>query len=60
MMHSKLVIFVDFRMWHDLTLNGIFTFSTSANVRDHFYEWKLELFDKVNVDVRIDFMHPNQ
>ena len=41
----------------DLTPDGIFTFSASAGAGDHLYELKLELFDKVNVEVRIDYMH---
>jgi len=36
----------------DLTPDGIFTFSGSAGAEDHQYELKLELFDKVNVEVR--------
>lgn len=36
----------------DLTPDGIFTFSGSAGAKDQLYESKLELFDKVNVEVR--------
>lgn len=36
----------------DLTPDGTFTFSGSAGAEDHQYELKLELFDKVNVEVR--------
>lgn len=36
----------------DLTPDGIFTFSASAGAKDQLYESRLELFDKVNVEVR--------
>ena len=36
----------------DLTPDGTFTFSASAGAADNQYELKLELFDKVNVEVR--------
>lgn len=37
----------------DLTPEGDFTFSGSAGAGDNQYELKLELFDKVNVEVRL-------
>lgn len=36
----------------DLTPDGVFTFTASAGAGDKPYEVKLELFDKVNVEVR--------
>lgn len=36
----------------DVTPGGVFTFSGSAGAEDRQYELKLELFDKVNVEVR--------
>lgn len=36
----------------NLEPEGVFTFSASAGAEDHTYELKLELFDKVNVEVR--------
>jgi hypothetical protein len=36
----------------DLTPEGDFIFSGSAGAGDNQYELKLELFDKVNVEVR--------
>jgi len=39
----------------DLTPEGVFTFSGSAGTADHQYELKLELFEKVNVEVRRRF-----
>lgn len=41
----------------DLTPDGIFTFSASAGSKDQLYESKLELFDKVNVEVRRTFVN---
>jgi len=35
----------------DLEPEGVFTFSASAGVGDNVYELKLNLFDKVNVEV---------
>lgn len=35
----------------DLTPDGVFTFTGSAGAGDNQYELKLELFDKVNVEV---------
>lgn len=32
--------------------DGVFTFSASAGAENHLYELKLELHDKVNVEVR--------
>lgn len=43
----------------DLTPDGIFTFSASAGAEDRQYELKLELFDKVNVEVRRHFQFMN-
>lgn len=39
----------------DLTPEGTFTFSANAGAKDQLYELKLELFDKVNVEVRRNF-----
>lgn len=36
----------------NLEPEGVFTFSASAGAEDHLYELKLELHDKVNVEVR--------
>lgn len=36
----------------NLEPEGVFTFSASAGAENHVYELKLELFDKVNVEVR--------
>lgn len=36
----------------NLEPEGVFTFSASAGAEDHLYELKLDLFDKVNVEVR--------
>lgn len=36
----------------NLEPEGVFTFSASAGVGDNLYELKLNLFDKVNVEVR--------
>lgn len=37
----------------DLDPEGIFTFNATAGAADHPYELKLDLFDKVNVEVRV-------
>lgn len=36
----------------NLEPEGVFSFSASAGAENHLYELKLELFDKVNVEVR--------
>lgn len=35
----------------NLDPEGVFTFSASAGAENHVYELKLDLFDKVNVEV---------
>lgn len=40
----------------NLEPEGVFTFSASAGAENHVYELKLELHDKVNVEVR--FLRP--
>lgn len=36
----------------NLEPDGVFTFSASGGSENHHYELKLDLFDKVNVEVR--------
>lgn len=41
----------------NLEPEGVFTFSASAGAENNLYEIKLDLFDKVNVEVRCCFYH---
>lgn len=38
----------------NLEPDGVFTFSASAGAENHLYELKLDLYDKVNVEVTIE------
>ena len=43
----------------NLEPEGVFNFSASAGAENHEFELKLDLFDKVNVEVRIKMLQPH-